>query len=209
MKFEEKLNIHRYEIGKDDGIAIVVIDMQNDFVHQKGAFAATGAPTFAGPIIPNIKRLLETARSLRIPIVYTRQVSRPDLFDAVQTRSIQSKACVQGTWGVEIADDLKPTQQDFLIDAPRRNRFYDSRLELILRKLKVTTLIFTGFASDGCVESTARDAEVRDYKIIVLSDCTASTDPLRHEAALISMTRVAMITTLDRILEAISVKAVA
>jgi len=211
MRFEESFNIHRYTIEASDKIAVVVIDMQNDFVHERGPFAAAGAPKYAGPIIPHIRRLLDAARRNQIPVVFTRQVSRPDLFDAVQNRSLKSKAayCVQGTWGAEIVDELKPLAQDFVVDAPRRNRFYDSRLELILRKLGVSSLVFTGFASDGCVESTVRDADARDYKLIVLSDGTATTDPVRHEAALISMSRVAMISTVDKVLEAIALKAIA
>lgn len=208
MPFERRLNLQSFGIERKNS-GVIVIDMQNDFVHEKGTLASSGAFRQAGSIVPLIQTLLIAARSSDMPVVYTRQVSRPDQFDALPSKSVNLPRCVQGTWGAEILDELRPSESDFVVDAPRRDRFYDSRLELVLRKLGVSTLIFTGYASDGCVESTVRGADSRDYKVVVLEDCTFTTDSPRHDAALLSMSRVGMISSLDRVMEALQLKATA
>jgi nicotinamidase-related amidase len=208
VPFDPQLNIQRFAVERK-GTAVIVIDMQNDFVHEKGALSVSGAFRLVKPLLPNISRLISSARQHGMPVVYTRQVSRPDQFDALPNKSLNIPRCVQGTWGAEILDEIKPNDSDYVVDAPRRDRFFDSRLELILRKLGVSTLLFTGYASDGCVESTVRGADARDYKITVLSDCTASDNPSRHDAALLCMSRVAMIASVDAVLQALEVKATA
>lgn len=164
---------------KPEETAILVIDMQKDYIDDKGKLAH---PPYApqgldgkAEMIANTKKLLAFGREKKIPIVYTVHQHRPDYSDApVVSMSRILGALKRGSWGAEIIDELKPEANDYIVEKHRYSAFYSSDLDLVLQGLKTKTLVLTGEATNVCVESTARDAQYRGYAVVLLSDCTAT-----------------------------------
>ena len=167
--------------------ALLLIDMQNDVLHEKGKFAASGIGVWkfakeAGTI-PNTRKMIEIARKNGIPVIYVKIVFRPDYADM---GLVQFSPCTlykmikegevfkEGTWGAEYVDELKPEAGDYVVVKRRMNAFYNTDLETLLRGLWRTTLIICGVVTNFCVEATVRGAVDRDFDAIVLEDCTAS-----------------------------------
>lgn len=167
-----------------DGTVVFVCDMQNDFVDPRGAFAQHGKDV--GParaLVPIIHEVISAARGAGFPIVYTRVVNRADGVGQSVRQSRLIGALMERSWGSEVIDDLKPSESDFVIDKWRYSAFYATALEIILRGLGARTVVLTGVSTSGGVDSTARDAEYRDFKVVMLSDGCADRPDL-HEAAL-------------------------
>jgi ureidoacrylate peracid hydrolase len=170
-------------VPKETGV--LVIDMQNDFVDQKGKFGVYGFPAMAQNIVNPIKKLLIIARETKIPIIYTQHVHRPDYLDAgPRSQSKKLGALIRGSWGAQIVKEIEPTPDDFIIEKHRYSAFYNTDLEIVLRGLHINTLIVTGVATNVCVESTVRDACIRDFNVVILSDCTATNNQEVHEGSL-------------------------
>jgi len=158
--------------------ALLVIDMQNDFV-KKGAILEV--PKIRSQI-PKIKRLIETCRKLGVPVIYTKQVYRVDskvkplILEMLPL--LEKKGLRDGTEGAEIYSELEPKPEDIIVRKMGFNAFYNTDLESILRNIKgrrnVDTLIICGTVTNICCESTARDAFERDYKVVFGSDITSA-----------------------------------
>lgn len=155
--------------------AVLVIDMLNDFVH--GALKVDRAQR----IIPNIRKLVEHARSRKIPVIYTNDSHIKGVDGEFR---LWPEHAVEGTWGAEVIEELKPTEADYVVKKRRYSAFYSTHLDLLLRELDVDTLILTGLVTDVCVQHTAADAFFRGYHIIVPEDCVDSLSEERHRAAL-------------------------
>jgi nicotinamidase-related amidase len=117
---------------------------------------------------------------------------RPDYKDAgllgeVYPALKESGAMVVGTRDWEIADELKPTPEDVILDKQRYSSFYNTNLEVLLRGLGVTLLVVTGVTTNICVESTIRDAFFRDFKVTVIEDCVGAVDELMQQGPLHSV----------------------
>lgn len=161
-----------------DRTALLVIDMQNDFV-KEGAILEV--PKIRSQI-PKIKRLIETCRELGIPIIYTKQVYRanskvkPLVLEMLPL--LEKEGLRDGTEGAEIYSELEPKPEDITVRKMGFNAFYNTDLESILRNIKgrrnVDTLIICGTVTNICCESTARDAFERDYKVVFGSDITSA-----------------------------------
>jgi len=165
--------------------ALIICDMQNDFVHTEGAFAKhAGKIPEGNAIIPVIQKALNAARKAGLPIFFTKVVNRRDGVGQSIRTSRTIGALMEGTWGTEVVDELKNTMKDFVIEKWRYSGFYASPLEVLLKGLGVKTVALCGVATSGGVDCTARDAEYRDFNVVVLSDgCTEASRKL-HEAAL-------------------------
>lgn len=171
--------------------ALLVIDMQNGFLEDGGSMAAVGMPTAElRPALAGCKTLVEAARAAGVPVIYTRYVYMPDYSDAgllpteLMPAMKEVGSLTAGSWDAEIVDDLKPRTGDIIIDKSRPSSFYGTRLEPVLTNLGIRSLVIAGVTTNICVETTARDAGQRDYRVHVIRDATAEFDPARHEHAL-------------------------
>jgi len=171
--------------------ALLIIDMQNAFLHPDGHLARLGASNkHYLAIVPNIARLAETARSINVPVIYLRHAYRPgyvdggilvdELFPSDKTQG----GWLDGTWDTEIFEPLKPKVGDIVIRKNRYSGFFGTDLDQLLRNLEVNTVIITGIHSNVCCDSTARDAVFRDYRVYFVSDATAAADEDLHKATL-------------------------
>lgn len=157
--------------------AMIVVDMQNDFVQE-------GAPIEiprARAMVPRLNRLLDVCRMYKIPVIYIHHVIRGGDIDAGRLADHHeairnNQAIIAGTPNVEIYDELKPHPGDLVVAKPRYSAFYGTDLEAILRSKGIDTLIISGTVTNVCCESTTRDAFSRDYKVIFLSDGNAAGD---------------------------------
>ncbi len=159
---------------------ILVIDMQNEYCHREGWLQSRlGIDVGRGiSIIPNVKKLVEFGRSRSLPIIFTRMSIRSDLLDAglfPETRPPYREGGLrEGTWGVEVVDELRPLPSEPVIDKHRFNAFLGTSLEQLLWGYKADSVIVAGVATHLCVGTTATDATQRGYRLVLLRDCTAS-----------------------------------
>jgi nicotinamidase-related amidase len=158
--------------------AIIVVDMQNGFVHPEGSVARLGMDLVdREAVIAENAALLEEARRFEIPIVYTRHLHRPDYLDApplVRERFAQVQGLLAGTWDAEVHDALAPQAGDAIVDKNRYDAFLYTDMEVVLRAFGATSVLITGVATNVCVESTARAADMRDFRVSVATDCTST-----------------------------------
>jgi nicotinamidase-related amidase len=178
--------------------ALVIIDMQRDFLEPGGFGAALGNDVsrladVAGPT----RRLLDAARAAGLFVIHTREGHRPDLSDLPPAKRRRSRGplrigdagpmgriLVHGERGHAIIDALAPQQGEPVIDKPGKGAFYATDLETILRNRGVAQLVVCGVTTEVCVNTTVREANDRGYDCLVLSDCTGSYFPEFHEQAL-------------------------
>ena len=174
--------------------AVIVVDMENDFGAVGGMFHRAGLDIsgIQAAIAPT-GRVLDAARRAGIPVVYLTMAFRPDLSDigpeGAPNRDrhlffgvgqevdapdgTKSRVLVRDTWNTEIVAELRPAPEDTVVYKHRFSGFFETELDALLRSLGVKDLIFTGCTTSVCVESTVRDAMFRDYRCLLLEDCTA------------------------------------
>ena len=141
-------------------VAILVIDMQADFVGPSAAIPCKGAEA----CIPHINKLLQAARSQGIPIIFTQEAHRSSGIDFGRELDYgEPKHCLEGSPGVRLIDLVTREPGDHLVIKRRYSAFFATDLEILLRGLRVDTLILTGVATDVCVRATAQD---KNYGII-------------------------------------------
>lgn len=175
--------------------AFVVIDMQNDFLDSAGYFAKRGLD------VARLAKAVGPTESLRKALpretrtVYTVQVYEPDGSDDLQrvhrlkparlARSGGDGPAARGSWGAEIVSALTPRPQDTVVAKRRFDAFYQTDLELLLRCWGVKTLVFGGVVADVCVETSLRSAYVRDFDVVLATECIAAwkDDDLRQTIA--------------------------
>ena len=172
--------------------AVLVIDMQNDFCDVEGAGAKKGRDwRSADAIIPRLIGFLDNARVVGIPIIYCMNTQRSDalyLSSAEIGRRLKKSGgdpllwTIDGTWGHQVVAPLAPRAADVIVRKHRPSGFHQTDLECVLGNLGIKSLILTGVGTRGCVESTARDAQSRDYYILIPEDTTASQRPEWYEA---------------------------
>lgn len=172
--------------------ALLVVDMQNDFCHPQGAFAARGLDiSMAQRIIPTLQELMREARRAGMPVIVIRVVRGEHTAWPALDRVSQLAygldfipVFVEGTWGAQLHEDLKPQPGDILLDKNRYGAFTGTNLHLILENEGVENLIVTGGATNVCVESTVREAFMLGYNIVLVEDACAATRREFHEATL-------------------------
>jgi ureidoacrylate peracid hydrolase len=156
--------------------AMIVVDMQNDFV---AAGAAMETPA-ARAMVPRLVEALKFCRGVGIRVIYTAHVHRRDGSDMglfVMHPPIANRAAlVDGTPGVEIYPDLAPAPGEHVIKKHRYSGFFGTDLDIVLREWGIDTVIISGTTTENCCHATARDAMFRNYRVVLLSDATATYD---------------------------------
>jgi ureidoacrylate peracid hydrolase len=163
------------EIGLKDS-ALVIVDMQNSFASKGGMFDLAGFDiSGADTAVAVTRKLLEACRKAGVKVVHLLMTYRPDLSDGGGTSSpnfhkelglrmmrerpeLAGKLLVENTWDWQIVDALKPLPGEKIVKKTRYSGFANTDLEAYLRTEKIRNLLFTGIATNVCVESTARDA---------------------------------------------------
>jgi len=174
--------------------SLMVVDMQNDFANEKGSLYVPSVTR----VIPNIKKLIKKARESKTPIFYTQDWHRPDWIEFKRW----TVHCVQGSWGANIIEELKPKENDYCIKKQTYNAFYGTFLERYLKELKIDTLLISGTVSNICVLETAADASRRGYYVVIPIDAVASLDEFGQKILIHQMESLygAKITTTEKIM---------
>jgi len=172
------MSLEAIEIGT---AALLVIDMQNGFLHEKGTLGISGVDTKRlMTIVPSMKRLIERCQKAGMPVIWTVQehfavdASRARKKLAAHTAKRRQVSCLAGTWDADIIDELKPlaaVNPTYVLRKHRFGAFYETRLELLLRQLGTRTLFVTGTTTNACVETSIREAYLRDYDVVAVTDC--------------------------------------
>jgi ureidoacrylate peracid hydrolase len=167
--------------------ALLVIDMQNAFCHPEGTLGVSGVDVApAQATIQPIRRLVEGARAAGVPVLWSQQVhfagdagrARKRLPSHTQKRARVS--ALAGTWDMQIVDelhDLAAAEPHLVFSKHRFGCFYDTRLDAALRMLGSEALLVCGATANACVETTLREAYLRDYDVVAVTDCIAAVRP--------------------------------
>ncbi len=156
--------------------ALVIVDMQNDFVDPRGSLCVGGARG----TIPAIARLRDMARAEGMLVVFTQDWHGEDDPEF----ALWGPHAVGGTWGAEIVPELAPAPRDLVIRKLRYDAFYDTPLEHELRRRRIESLIVTGTVSNICVLHTAGSAALRWFRVIVPVDAVSALTEFDQHAAL-------------------------
>lgn len=203
--------------------AHVIIDLQNDCCHPDGSLARAGSDVSMYPeTIEIVSRFVDESRECGVLQVFvgllTLPRSRSDSPAWLRLRRRLSRQyggdgsaasrpveyCVEGTWGIEFIEPLTVTERDVVVYKHRSSSFFGTDLDMILRSNGIETVIFTGCTTEGCVESTVRDAGFLDYFPVVARDGVQSDVPELHQASLRVMEAYrADVATTDELLAAL------
>jgi ureidoacrylate peracid hydrolase len=193
--------------------AVIVVDMQNDFCSKGGMFDRAGIDiSVVEKAVGPTRKVLSAARDAAIKIVYLKMGFRPDLSDLGENDSPnrvrhlhfgvgqqsfapdgrQGRFLIRDTWNTDVIEELRPQAEDVVLYKHRFSGFYQTELDDVLRRLGMRNLIFTGCTTSVCVDSTIRDAMFRDYRCVLLADCTG--EPIgvelarsNHEASILTI----------------------
>ena len=182
--------------------ALIVIDMQRDFIEEGGFGATLGndvAPLQA--IVPTTAKLIAAARNAGLPVIHTRECHAPDLSDcppAKRERGSPSlrigdpgpmgRVLISGEPGAGIVPELAPIAGELVLDKPGKGAFYATPLGEHLAELGTKTLIFAGVTTEVCVQTTMREANDRGFECLLAEDATESYFPA-FKAATLDMIR--------------------
>jgi nicotinamidase-related amidase len=181
-----------------DRAALVIIDMQRDFL-EPGGFGETlgNDVSLLTKTIAPIKSLLERARQKGVLVIHTREGHRPDLSDAprakvergapsmrIGAKGPMGRILVRGEPGHDIIAELYPQAGEPVVDKPGKGAFFATDLHAMLMNRGIESLIVCGVTTEVCVHTTVREANDRGYRCIVPSDCCGSYFPEFHELGL-------------------------
>jgi nicotinamidase-related amidase len=185
-----------------DHVALVVIDMQRDFVEPGGFGETLGndlSPVAA--IVPTVAALIALFRQKQWPILHTRESHKPDLSDCPPAKRLRGnpalrigdegpmgRILVQGEPGNAIVEACAPAAGEIVIDKPGKGMFYATEVSDILKQRAITHLVFAGVTTEVCVQTSMREANDRGYECLLVEDATASYFP-RFKAAALEMIR--------------------
>lgn len=178
--------------------ALVVIDMQRDFIEPGGFGASLGNDvTRLQAIVPTVRRVLDAWRSTSALVVHTREAHRPDLSDCPPAKRMRGqpalrigdvgpmgRVLVAGEPGCEIVPALAPLPGETVIDKPGKGAFHATALDALLRQREVHQIVFMGVTTEVCVQTSMREANDRGYECLLVEDGTDSYFPDFKRAAI-------------------------
>ena len=187
-----KVQAEPYEFEFDPRTgALVIIDMQRDFVEPGGFGEALGNDvSLLRRAIEPIQRVLAAARAAGMAVIHTREGHRPDLSDLAPAKRARGRLktgigdkgpmgriLVRGEYGHDIIDELQPAASEPVIDKSGKGAFYATDFDAVLKSRHIQQLIVCGVTTEVCVNTTVREANDRGYDCLVLEDCVASYFP--------------------------------
>ncbi|UGQ11826.1 cysteine hydrolase [Yinghuangia sp. ASG 101] len=168
--------------------ALLIIDMQNDYCHPDGVFAAAGLRVDGlDRLVADTNSLIAQARSAGTPVVWVRMEWAGDGdvgLLAERSPFLRERGLRRGTWGAEVVAGLDRRPGDHEVVKTRFSAFHATDLDTLLDELGVTTVVLAGVRTDFCVESTVRDAFFRDLRAVVVRDAVAGYFPDLHDNSL-------------------------
>jgi len=181
-----------------DHAALIVIDMQRDFLEPGGFGAALGNDvSLVQAIVPTVRALLDAARAAGLIVIHTRECHRPDLSDCPPAKRDRGapalrigdpgpmgRILIAGEPGAEIVPELAALPGEHVIDKPGKGAFYATGLGDLLAERGITQLIFAGVTTEVCVQTTMREANDRGFDCLLAEDATASYFPEFKRATL-------------------------
>jgi nicotinamidase-related amidase len=175
------IEVPEYEVQSEVHVdpartALVVIDMQNDFVRQGGGLLVPDAEA----TIPAIRSMLELARAHGMRVVYSQDTHR----DGDPEWRIWPEHAREGSWGWEIVHELAPERDDVVLRKLRYDAFYGTPLDHLLRFWGIDTLVICGTVANICVHYTAASAALRWYEVVIPRDAISALDPFDLESSL-------------------------
>ena len=194
-----KVDAEPYEFEFDPrSCALMIIDMQRDFVDSGGFGEALGNDvSLLRKAIAPTGRVLEAARRREMLVIHTREGHRPDLSDLPQSKKLRGRLksgigdpgpmgriLVRGEYGHDIVDALKPAPGEPVVDKPGKGAFYATDLDSMLHNRGIRQIVVCGVTTEVCVNTTVREANDRGYDCLVLEDCVGSYFPEFQTAAL-------------------------
>ena len=184
-----------FEMGSS---ALVIIDMQRDFIEPGGFGASLGNDvSLLAAIVPACRAVLQAWRARGGLVLHTREAHRADLRDCPPAKRLRGnpslrigdhgpmgRVLVTGEPGVQIIAELAPLPGEIVVDKPGKGMFYATPVQNLLHASGIRTLVFMGVTTEVCVQTSMREANDRGYECLVLEDCTESYFPQFKAAAL-------------------------
>jgi ureidoacrylate peracid hydrolase len=204
--------------------AVIVVDMQNAFVSKGGMFDLLGNDiSEAERVIESTRKITEAARKAACKVIYLKMSYDPDYSNSGGPESphwhkelglvtmrrnpeFWGKFVTKGSWDEEVCEELKPEPEDIVVRKQRYSGFVGTNLDLILKTLRIKYCVYTGVATNVCVESTLRDGYFLDYWPIIVSDAVNHTGPsITQQATLWNIEALfGWVITTDDFLKAVS-----
>ena len=184
--------------------ALLVIDVQKEVLDPKGTLRGD-LPRVADELLAAVRTLVDWAHGQEIPVIWIRMAFRPGYVDAPlsirETAGDLAGRLVDGSWGADIVDGVGQRDDDIVITKKRPSAFFGTDLDWVLRGLGVERLIIAGTSTNWAVESTVRDADSLDYRVVIAREATGARMGDMHEPALQSMgTRFAQVVPVAEII---------
>lgn len=169
--------------------ALLVIDVQNDFVADGGFFDKIGADVkTVQKAMPNLERLVGEARNAGVPVIFVQAIYDPEYLSAAMRernlrRAVELPRCLTGSWGADFYS-VRPAPGEPVVIKHRYSAILNTELDALLKSRGIRSLLLTGVATDTCVESTGRDAYFIDYYVTIVADCCGAASESDHLGAL-------------------------
>jgi nicotinamidase-related amidase len=192
------LGVRPYAFPTQGNLALVVIDMQRDFLEEGGFGAALGNDVRPlQKIVPTVRRLIEGCRARGVTVIHTKEGHAPDLSDCPPAKRSRGRGTLRigdlgpmgrvlvlGEPGNEFVPELAPAPGDLVVPKPGKGAFYRTPLEELLRARGVRRLIVAGVTTEVCVQTTMREANDRGFECLLVEDATESYFPAFKTATL-------------------------
>ena len=203
------------EIVRPERTVVIMHDIQNDNTGPDGVFAKAGRRIDVSAIVGPIARFLDTARQQRVKVMYTQYTNLPNFATFTDPRIRDNYAIlsdpakretqissIEGTWGCQTIDELKPRPGELIINKYRVDGFIGTPLEYLLRLQGIKTIIHTGIATEVGILPTAWHALNLGFFVVVPEDCVGPMQPEYHAEAMTFLRRLAIVTKASEIVSA-------